>query len=400
MSKNSVFKAGNKFLIPYLAFLGAFPPLATDMYLPALPGMGATLGVDNELIGYTISVFFLFFATSMLLWGPLSDRYGRKPILVAGALLFSIASAAIAVSHSIGVLIFWRAIQAMGSAAAVSISLAIVKDTLRGKVMERVVSIMQAATVLAPMSAPVIGGALLMVTSWRGIFWCLTLCGLLALAGTFFLAETGRSRNASLLETFKRIGKVLAMRSFLWPLIIFSALSMPFFSYLGVSSFIYQDGFKVNPQNYSLFFAMIAATSLLGPLAHMYFLHRFQRRSVITFLILAMCLAAIGLLILGKSSVWAFTLLFMPICFCGSALRPPSTILLMEAVSGDNGIVAALISFGALLCGCIAMTIAALPVWPNYILAVGLIGSAISGAALAGWLYINFRAHKSEHLQK
>lgn len=395
MSKNSIFKAGNKFLIPYLAFLGAFPPLATDMYLPALPTMGASLGVDNELTGYTISVFFLFFATSMLLWGPLSDRYGRKPVLIAGTLLFSIASAAIAMSCSIGILIFWRAIQAMGSAAAVSISLAIVKDTLRGKVMERVVSIMQAATVLAPMSAPVIGGALLMATSWRGIFWCLMLCGLLALAGTFFLAETGRSRNASLLETFTRFGKVLVLRSFLWPMIIFSALAMPFFSYLGVSSFIYQESFQVSAQNYSLFFAMIAATSLMGPLAHMYFLHRFQRRSVITFLILAMCIGSIGLLIFGKSGVWAFTLFFMPVCFCGSALRAPSTILLMESVSGDNGIVAALISFGALLCGCIGMTIAALPVWPDYIFSVGLVGSVVSGAALAGWLFINWRPNNN-----
>lgn len=384
-----IFRVGNCFLVPYLAFLSAFAPISTDMYLPALPSMAENLRTSNELVSASISLFMLVFAFSMLAWGPLSDRYGRRPALFAGTLIYILSSVGIAFCDSIVSLLFWRCVQAVGSGAACSLSMAIVKDIMKGDKMEKVISMMQAALIIAPLTAPVIGGWMLALVSWRGIFWSLALCGLLAMLGVFCLAETApKSRTASISATFARMGVVLRQKEFLKPLLLFSAMAMPFMSYLATSSFIFQDGFGVSAQAYSLFFAFNAGSSLLGPLSHLYFLRHLPRNRVICAHLAFMTTAGILLPIFGGNGPWFFALLYAPICYCGSALRPPSTVLMMQSIDGDNGIVASLINCGGLLFGSLSMFIASLAIWPNPVLAVGCIAATVSGICLVFWLKI------------
>ncbi len=146
VQSNRIFLPGNRFVVAYLAFISAFAPLATDMYLPALPAISQSLNVDNALASYTLSSFLFVFAFSMLVWGPLSDKYGRKPVLVCGSIVFILSSMAIAMSQSFWPLFFWRLAQAAGSGSASAMSLAIVRDILRGRLMEKVISSMQAAS--------------------------------------------------------------------------------------------------------------------------------------------------------------------------------------------------------------------------------------------------------------
>ncbi len=389
VKSSRIFRPGNRFLVPYLAFLSAFAPISTDMYLPALPSMAENLGTSNELVSASISMFMLVFAFSMLAWGSLSDRYGRTPALFAGALIYIISSVGIAFCNSIMPLLSWRCVQAVGSGAATSLSMAIVKDIMKGDRMEKVISLMQATLIIAPLTAPVLGGWMLALVSWRGIFWCLALCGLFAMLGVFCLAETApKSRTASIAATFARMGVVLGKKEFLKPLLLFSAMSMPFMSYLATSSFIFQDGFGVSAQAYSLFFAFNACSSLMGPLSHLYLLRHLPRNTVICAHLALMSAAGIMLLVLGGKGPWFFALLFAPICYCGSALRPPSTMLMMQSIKGDNGIVASLINCGGLLFGSLSMFIASLAFWPNPILAVGCIAATVSGICLVFWLKI------------
>lgn len=381
-----IFFIGNRFLIAYLAFLGAFAPLSTDMYLPALPRMAEKLAASNELVGYTISFFLFFFAFSMLVWGPLSDKYGRRPILIAGSLIFVFSSAAIALSDSITSILIGRCVQACGAGAMSAISLTIVRDVMRGSLMEKIVSMMQAVGILAPMLAPVIGGVLLYFTSWCGIFWCLAICGLLALAGALLLKETSPcGSDDSIFIVFSRIGKVLQIRAFLWPLLLFSAMAMPFMSYLGVSTFIYQDWFDTSPQGYSMFFAFNAAISILGPCLHIAVFRHFKREAVISGHLFAMFFFGLVIIFFGKNGPWFYALLFAPITFCGAALRPPATIIMMQAIHRDNGVVASLINCGGLLFGSLSMLIAQLNFWPNPVLATGFISAVISGLCVFGW---------------
>ncbi len=382
-----VFAWGNRRLIAYLAFLSAFAPLSTDMYLPALPHMAEALDTSYSLAGLTVSSFMLLFAQSMLVWGPLSDKYGRRPVLLTGSALYVLSSVCIALAASIGPLLFWRGLQAVGSGAVSAMSLAVVKDILRGKAMEKVVTWIQTVTILAPMLAPVAGGGLLLFTDWRGIFWCLAACGLLALAGGLALRETRAvATQGSVFRALGRIFVVLRTPGFGAPLLLFSAMSMPFMAYLAVSSYVFQSRFGLSAQEYSWFFAFNAGMSLLGPLLHMRLFRHWRRDAVIAAHLLLVCLAGGLLLLFGDSGPWRFALLYVPISFCGSAIRPPSTVLLMNCVRGDNGAVTSLINSGALLCGSFSMLLCSLPFWDGAVTAAGAISCLTAGAALLGWL--------------
>ena len=382
-----VFAWGNRRLIAYLAFLSAFAPLSTDMYLPALPHMAEALDTSYSLAGLTVSSFMLLFALSMLVWGPLSDKYGRRPVLLTGSALYVLSSVCIALAASIGPLLFWRGLQAVGSGAVSAMSLAVVKDILRGKAMEKVVTWIQTVTILAPMLAPVAGGGLLLFTDWRGIFWCLAACGLLALAGGLALRETRAVvTQGSVFRALGRIFVVLRTPGFGAPLLLFSAMSMPFMAYLAVSSYVFQSRFGLSAQEYSWFFAFNAGMSLLGPLLHMRLFRHWRRDAVIAAHLLLVCLAGGLLLLFGDSGPWRFALLYVPISFCGSAIRPPSTVLLMNCVRGDNGAVTSLINSGALLCGSFSMLLCSLPFWDGAVTAAGAISCLTAGTALLGWL--------------
>lgn len=385
-TSNRIFLPGNRFLIAYLVFLSSFPPLTTDMYLPALPALGRQLNASEELASLSLTVFFFAYAISTLFWGPLSDRYGRRPILLAGSILYTISSVGIGLCESIWPLLWLRIVQALGCGAATSISLAIVKDVLRGPRMERIVSFMQAAHVLAPLSAPVIGGGILYFVSWRGIFWTLTGCGLIALAGMLCLSETGKkNRNQSLTATFSRLGSVIAQKKFRSPFLLFSAMTMPFMSYLAVSAFVFQNWFGLSPQWFSVFFAINASFSLLAPLAHIYIFSRLNRSTVISVQLFIVTLSGILLVLFGRDNPWVFAALMAPITFCGSALRPPGTYIMLKAVRGDNGVVASLIQFGAMLFASVAMVLAPMAFWPGPVTAIGAIAMTVSGICFFYW---------------
>lgn len=395
-ASNRIFLPGNRYLVAYLAFLGAFAPLSTDLYLPALPGMAEALHTTDELVGYSMSLFFLVYALSSLIWGPLSDKFGRKPILLAGSIIYMASSVSIALTDSIWTLLVMRCLQASGCAAASSMSLAITKDVMRGRLMERIMSFIQAAHVLAPLTAPLIGGAMLLFTTWRGIFWALVLVGLIALVCATCLSETGRPRRErSLLHAYGRIRVVLANTAFLRPWLLFSAMTMPFMSYLVASSFVYQVEFQLSAQEFSLYFALNALFSLAGPLACLYFFSRLPRNSVIACELATMCLSGCLLLAFGRLYPWLFALFMIPLTFCGAAMRPPSTIIMMNANRGDNGTVAALIQCGALLFAGFSMLLALMSFWHDPVTAIGTIAAVVSGTGFLAWLRISKRLEKA-----
>ena len=318
-----VFAPGNRWLVAYLAFLSAFAPLSTDMYLPALPHMTQALQTTDALSSLSISCFLLLFGASMLFWGPLSDKYGRKPVLYTGALLYVVPSLFLALAQSIWPLLFWRAVQAIGSGGISAMALAIVKDMLRGRAMEKVITWIQTITILAPMLAPVIGGALLAVTDWRGIFACLLLCGLLAGAGTLLLRETMHHPvQGNAFRTLGRLLVVLRHRGFRCLLLLFSATSMPFMAYLALSSYIFQGLFGLSPQAYSLFFAFNAGMSMLGPLAHERFFRTAPRRLFFSAYLGIVVVAGLGLLLVGDRGPFIFALLCAPIVFAAAPCAP------------------------------------------------------------------------------
>ncbi|KUK99766.1 MAG: Drug resistance transporter, Bcr/CflA subfamily [Methanoculleus marisnigri] len=201
---------GDRGLIVLIALLSAFVPLSTDLYLPALPGMGDFFGVSATLTNLTLILFFLFFSLGLLFWGPLSDRYGRRPVLLVGLTLYIAASAGCAVSWDIWCLIAFRILQAVGGSAAAAVAMAMVKDVFDGRRRESVLAIVQSMVVISPAVAPVLGAFMLPYTSWRGLFVTLALIGVVSFVGGILLEETIPSRSTG---TMAQSARRLASRS-------------------------------------------------------------------------------------------------------------------------------------------------------------------------------------------
>ena len=219
------------------------------------------------------------------------------------------------------------------------------------------------------------------------------LCGLLAGAGTLLLRETmTHPVQGNAFRTLGRLLVVLRHRGFRCLLLLFSATSMPFMAYLALSSYIFQGLFGLSPQAYSLFFAFNAGMSMLGPLAHERFFRTAPRRLFFSAYLGIVVVAGLGLLLVGDRGPFIFALLCAPISFCGSALRPPATVLMLNQMRNDTGSLTALINSGGLLFGSLSMLLCALPVWPGPVAAQALMAILVGLACLLGWLWLD--SHK------
>jgi DHA1 family bicyclomycin/chloramphenicol resistance-like MFS transporter len=164
-----------------LGFLVALPSFGVDMSLPAVTATGAALGVAPARAGLTMSLFMVGFAVAPLFYGPASDRYGRKPIVVFACMLFIIAGVGCALAPSLPSLLMWRVVQGAGAGASMTIALAIVRDLFEGQAARSKLSYVANAMMVVPMIAPTAGAALLAVGGWRIIHAVLAGVGLLLL---------------------------------------------------------------------------------------------------------------------------------------------------------------------------------------------------------------------------
>ena len=176
-----------------LSLLVALPSFGIDMSLPALTATGAALGVAPAQAGLTMSVFMLGFAVAPLVYGPASDRYGRKPVVLFAALLFTIAAIGCALAGSLPSLLMWRLVQGAGAGASMTIALAIVRDLFEGQDARTRLSYVAIATMVVPIIAPSAGAALLALGGWRAIHAVLAGVGVvLMLAMGLGFSETAR----------------------------------------------------------------------------------------------------------------------------------------------------------------------------------------------------------------
>jgi DHA1 family bicyclomycin/chloramphenicol resistance-like MFS transporter len=375
-------------LIVLLALLSAFVPLSTDLYLPALPGMSAYFGAHAERINLTLTAFFIFYALGTLVWGPLSDRYGRKPVLLAGLGLYVIASASCALMSSVDGLIVCRIFQAIGGSATGTIATAVVKDVYSGRRRESVLAIVQSMVTIAPAVAPVLGAYLLKIMSWRGIFWTLAGIGVVAWVGSLLFEESiAQDSSGLLLQSFGRLGKVLQNRGFTYLLVLFSFGGISALAFIASSTYIYQDGFHLSSQAYSLYFSLNALGSIVAPMIYLWLARRFHAEKII--LACYIMTAASGLLvcILGTLQPWIFALCILPATISGNCIRPPSTNMMLEQQKGDTGAVSSLMGCTGLLMGSLGIQLISRP-WSNTIIALGIIIFGLASLSLFAWPFV------------
>ncbi len=168
-----------------LGLLSAIGPFAIDMYLPALPDIGRSLGAEVGAVQLTLTVFFLALGTGQLFYGPVSDMVGRKPPLYVGLGLFTLASIGCALASEVQTLIALRFLQGLGAAAGMAIPRAVVRDLHTGTEAARLMSLLMLVFSVSPILAPLVGSGVIAVTGWRGVFWAVALASLAGMALVF-----------------------------------------------------------------------------------------------------------------------------------------------------------------------------------------------------------------------
>ena len=243
-----------------LGLLAMLMPLSIDMYLPALPVIAEQFGVPAGSAQMTLSTYILGFALGQLLYGPMADSLGRKPVVLGGTLVFAAAAAACAMAQSIDHLIVMRFFHGLAAAAASVVINALMRDIYPKEEFSRMMSFVMLVTTVAPLVAPMVGGAVLVWFSWHAIFWLLALAALLASAMIFFfIKETLPAEHRQKFHIRTTLGNFASLFRHKRVLSYMLASGFSFagmFSFLSAGPFVYIELNHVSPQHFGYYFAL------------------------------------------------------------------------------------------------------------------------------------------------
>jgi DHA1 family bicyclomycin/chloramphenicol resistance-like MFS transporter len=289
-----------------LGLLSAIGPFAIDMYLPALPSIGQSLGASVHAVQASLMAFFISLGIGQIVYGPVSDMVGRKPPLYFGLLLFAAGSIGCALAPNIETLIALRFVQGLGACAGMVVPRAVVRDLHTGADAARLMSLLMLVFSVSPILAPLAGSLLIEVSGWRSVFWAVTVLaglGLVLLATSLTETRPPAQRvDSSMRGALAAYGRLLRDRHFIG-LVFIGAFGMAsFFAYLANSSFVLIDHYGLTPRQYSVAFAVnaasfIGASQFTGRLARRYGLALTVKLAVSGYAVLmALLLAGYGFL--------------------------------------------------------------------------------------------------------
>ncbi len=261
-------RVGTFALTALLAALSAVGPLTTDMYLPSLPDIARQLSASTAQVQLTISAYLIGFAVGQIFYGPVSDRHGRKPVLIGALALYCAASLACALSTSVEMLIVARFVQGLGGSGGIVLARAIVRDLYAGARAGRELSLIGSVMALAPVLAPVAGGVLQTAFGWHSIFFTLVAAGLIgSIVVWLLLPETLRQRAAdpvspsSMLASYRAVARNPAYLAYLG---LATASYAGLFAWISGASFVLQNLYGLSPLSFGIAFALGSVGYMTG----------------------------------------------------------------------------------------------------------------------------------------
>ncbi|WP_243544066.1 multidrug effflux MFS transporter [Pseudodesulfovibrio tunisiensis] len=368
-----------------LAFIIGASAMSTDMYLPALPMLVKQWGVSEAQGGLTLSMYFVAYSISMLIYGPLSDRYGRRPIMLFGLIFFSLASLLCATAQDMSQLIAYRVLQSIGAGAGTAVGTAMCRDSFEGALRQRVYAYIGVIIGVAPIVAPSLGGLILEVAAWQWIFVVQGLYGLAALVCAWCMADTlpQEDRTAEI-GFITRYRTLFRNREYMMATVVFCLVMAPFYAHLATSPFIYMKFFGLDQGDFARFFALNALGMMLGAWLCAKLSKRVSGVAINTtgfcIVILAgACMIAVG----GNGPLW-FALPMVACSFGTGIGRPVSVSLSLEQVNRDIGSASSMMTFILLLFGAGIMWLASLD-WPSRPVMIGIFALCGGGITLMLW---------------
>lgn len=356
-----------------LGLLSAIGPFAIDMYLPALPAIGADLGADTAGVQMSLMAFMAAIAVCQLFYGPISDMVGRKPPLYFGMALFAIGAVGCAFAPSIEWLVAARFLQGVGACAAMALPRAIVRDGYTGADAAQLQSLLMLVFSVSPILAPLAGSLIVEFGGWRDIFWAIAGIGVLGLLLVGFTLKETRPKHlrldSSVGSALRGYGLLLRDWNFIGLSMIGAFGMSSFMAYLANSSFVLIEHYGLNPTLYSVMFSInavsfIGVSQLTGVLTRRYGLNAIVRTAVTGYVVTMLALVVIYLAGFNQLPVLA-TLLFVGYGFLGLVI-PTTAVLALDGHGEIAGTASALMGTLQLVTAAVVM---------------GVVGSFFDGTA-------------------
>lgn len=340
----------------YLGTLAALGPLAIDMYLPAFPRIADAFGAQVPDIQRTLATYFIGLAVGQLIYGPLTDRFGRKPPLYFGLSLFAIASAGCALAWSVQSLAVLRLVQALGGCAEMVICRAIVRDRFDDRQSAKAFSALVLVMGLAPILAPLLGGRLAGSFGWQAIFWTLTIAGAGTLISTaFFFRESlppQRRIRQSAGDVVRTYGALLRHREFMFHAMTLSVGTAGLFAYVGGSPYVFEKIFAISEADFGWYFGSIACGIIGMSQVNGLLAGRLDIRNLLRCALCVNATAGVILLIDSLTGFGGFWGIYIPLWFVIASMGfvfPNTTVLAMSPhhrIAGNASAVLGFLQFG------------------------------------------------------
>ncbi len=360
----------NFIVILIMGLLTAIGPLSIDMYLPAFPAIAKSLHTSVSQVTLSLSSFFIGISAGQLLYGPLLERFGRKPPLYAGLCLYFLASAGCALSPSVNALIVFRLLQALGGCAGMVAARAMVRDLFDVKENARIFSMLMLVVSVSPIIAPTLGGYITAALGWRYIFATLIIVILCILIGTYFYLPESKGPNPdfSLKPVFilRNFASVLKQRQFITFALTGAISYGGLYAYVGGSPYVFMEIFKVSEAQFGLIFSFIAAGLIGATQVNNILLKYYSSEHIIK--IVTCCQSIIGiafvcLTLMGWSNLFLTIVLVFLFLACQGFIFPNATALALAPLGHNAGNASALI--GAIQLGIGACAAALISVLQN-----------------------------------
>lgn len=345
-----------------LGMLTAFGPFVTDFFLPAMPDMARFFATSPALVALSLTTGMIGLAAGQILIGPLSDKYGRRPMLVASMVLFVVSTVACVVAPDILWFNVLRVFQGFGGAGGIVLSKSISSDMFSGKDLARFMAVLGAVNGIAPVSAPVVGGLLLKVTTWQGIFLALLMIGVVLLVCSLLLGESlpvERRSRASVLRVYGNLFRVFRSRRFTLSSVAMMWCFFTFFAYIASSPFILQELYGLSPLMYAVVFGVNALMIGVGSGLATLFRHdnTALKCGCINLMVGTLCVSVCLWL---RLPLWLLLPSYVYMLMSFGLMQPVSTAIALDAGREHAGAASAIFGAGGFVAGAVSSPLVSL----------------------------------------
>ncbi len=382
---------GRALSLVILGLLTTFGPMSIDLYLPAFPDVAADLGIPVTTVPLTLTTSLVGMGVGQILYGPLSDRFGRKKPLLGGLILFTIASVACALAPSFQVLLGFRFLQSLGGAAGVVIARAIVRDLYHGKDLAKALSIVVMVFGLAPVLSPVLGAGLLELGGWRTLFYFLAVFGIGCIVASGRIPETLPADRRTGHGLGSAVGVYVSLAKdprFLAPALLIGFTYVTLFGFISTAPAILMDFFGLGEFAFAILFGLLSLSYALGAPINRRLLNTFSMQQLIAAAVLLQVIAAAGLLWSGLAGprLGIFVACVGLAMLTVAIVSADGTALALDPFPGSAGSAAALVGLFGMTVGA---SISSLLVLAHFPVVTELASTMLVGA-LAGLVILPF----------